>query len=94
MKGASMLDKVDPKTKKVIENLMASIEAKIAKVDATAKTTAHFDYQIRSDNAMSGEIKKLKNEMRKLGDMMVLVAKANGIRLSSDDVTDPEETKL
>jgi putative iron-regulated protein len=94
IKGASMLDKVDPKTKKVIENLMASIEAKIAKVDATAKTTAHFDYQIRSDNAMSGEIKKLKNEMRKLGDMMVLVAKANGIRLSSDDVTDPEETKL
>lgn len=94
IKGASMLDKVDPKTKKVIENLMSSIEAKIAKVDETAKKSAHFDYQIRSDNAMSGEIKKLKNEMRKLGDMMVLVAKANGIRLSTDDVTDPEETKL
>lgn len=94
IKGSSLLDKVDPKTKKVIENLMASIEAKIAKVDETAKTTAHFDYQIRSDNAMAGEIKKLKNEMRKLGDMMVLVAKANGIRLSTDDVTDPEETKL
>jgi len=94
IKGASMLDKVDSKTKKVIENLMASIEAKITKVDTTAKTTAHFDYQIRSDNAMSGEIKKLKNEMRKLGDMMVLVAKANGIRLSTEDVTDAEETKL
>lgn len=94
IKGASMLDKVDPKTKKVMENLMSSIEAKIAKVDETAKKSAHFDYQIRSDNAMSGEIKKLKNEMRRLGDMMVLVAKANGIRLSTDDVTDPEETKL
>lgn len=94
IKGASMLDKVDSKTKKVMENLMSSIEAKIAKVDETAKKSAHFDYQIRSDNAMSGEIKKLKNEMRKLGDMMVLVAKANGIRLSTDDVTDPEETKL
>lgn len=94
VKGASLLDKVDPKTKKVIENLMASIEAKIAKVDETAKKSAHFDYQIRADNAMSSEIKKLKNEMRKLGDMMVLVAKANGIRLSTDDVTDPEETKL
>jgi putative iron-regulated protein len=32
--------------------------------------------------------------MRKLGDMMVLVAKANGIRLSSDEVTDAEETKI
>jgi putative iron-regulated protein len=94
VKGASLLDKVDPKTKKVIENLMASIEAKISKVDETAKKSAHFDYQIRADNAMSSEIKKLKNEMRKLGDMMVLVAKANGIRLSTDDVTDPEETKL
>ncbi|HLD22913.1 MAG TPA: imelysin family protein [Sulfuricurvum sp.] len=94
IKGASILDAMDPKTKKVIENLMVSIEAKIAKVDTTAKTTAHFDYQIRSDNAMSGEIKKLKNEMRRLGDMMVLVAKANGIRLSTEEVTDPEETKL
>lgn len=94
IKGASLLDKVDPKTKKVIENLMTSIEAKISKVDETAKKSAHFDYQIRPDNAMSSEIKKLKNEMRKLGDMMVLVAKANGIRLSTEDVTDPEETKL
>ena len=32
--------------------------------------------------------------MRKLGDEMVTVAKANGISLSTDDVTDPEETKL
>lgn len=94
IKGVSMLDALDPKTKKVMTNMMSSIEAKIAKIDATAKTTAHFDYQIRSDNPMSGEIKKLKNEMRRLGDMMVLVAKANGIRLSTDDVTDPEETKL
>jgi putative iron-regulated protein len=94
IKGVSLMDKVDPKTKKVIENLMGSIEAKIAKVDQTAKTTAHFDYQIRPENPMAEEIKKLKNEMRKLGDMMVLVAKANGIRLSSDEVTDAEETKI
>ncbi len=94
IRGASLMDKVDPKTKKVIENLMSSIEAKIAKIDETAKTKEHFDYQIRPENPMAGEIKKLKNEMRKLGDMMVLVAKANGIRLSTDDVTDAEETKI
>jgi putative iron-regulated protein len=32
--------------------------------------------------------------MRKLGDEMVNVAKANGISLSTDDVTDSEETKI
>ena len=37
---------------------------------------------------------KLKNELRKLGDEMVNVAAANNISLSTDDVTDPEETKL
>ena len=37
---------------------------------------------------------KLKNELRKLGDEMITVAKANNIKLSTDDVTDPEETKL
>ncbi len=94
IKGASLLDKVDSKTKADITTLMSSIEDKIAKIDTTAKTTAHFDYQIKAENPMSKEIKTLKNEMRKLGDMMVLVSKANGIKLSVGDVTDAEETKV
>jgi putative iron-regulated protein len=94
IKGANLLDNVDTKTKKEIMDLMASIEKKIAIVDTTAKTTAHFDYQIRADNANSKVIKTLKNEMRNLGDKMVLVAKANGIELSVEDVTDAEETKV
>ncbi len=94
IKGANLLDNVDAKTKKEIMDLMASIEKKIAIVDTTAKTTAHFDYQIRPDNANSKVIKSLKNEMRNLGDKMVLVAKANGIELSVEDVTDAEETKV
>jgi len=94
IKGASFLDNVDEKTKKEISTLMSSIEAKIDKIDETAKTIAHFDYQIRPENPQSGEIKKLKNEMRKLGDTIVLVAKANGIKLSVDDVTDSEETQI
>jgi len=94
IKGASLLDKVDSKTKADITTLMSSIEDKIAKIDTTAKTTAHFDYQIKAENPISKEIKTLKNEMRKLGDMMVLVSKANGIKLSVGDVTDAEETKV
>ena len=80
--------------KERIEKLMASIEQKIKSIDEVARTKEHFDYQIRPESAQSKVIVKLKNELRKLGDEMVYVAKANKIDLSTDDVTDPEETKI
>ncbi len=92
--GKSLFDAVDKDTKERIEKLMSSIEEKINSIDEVAKTKAHFDYQIRPDNEQSKVIVKLKNELRKLGDEMVNVAAANGINLSTDDVTDPEETKI
>ena len=92
--GKSLFDAVDKETKERIEKLMSSIEEKIESVDKIAKTEAHFDYQIRPDHEQSKVITKLKNELRKLGDEMVNVASANGISLSTDDVTDPEETKI
>jgi len=92
--GPSMLDKVDADTKARIMKLMGSIEAKINQVDEVARTKAHFDYQIQAGNPQAKVIVKLKNEMRKLGDEMVNVAKANGVNISTDDVTDPEETKI
>lgn len=92
--GKSLFDAVDKETKERIEKLMSSIEEKIESVDRIAKTEAHFDYQIRPDHEQSKVIIKLKNELRKLGDEMVNVASANGISLSTDDVTDPEETKI
>lgn len=93
-KGMSLYENVDAQTKEDMKKLMSSIEAKIAKIDEVARTSAHFDYQIRPEHPQSAEIKKLKNEMRKLGDMMVLVAKANNIDLSVEDVTDAGETKI
>jgi putative iron-regulated protein len=92
--GIAPLDLVDAQKKEPILKLMASIEEKIALINQTAQTSRHFDYQIRSDDDMSKVIVKLKNEMRKLGDEMVNVAKANGIDLNVNDVTDPEETKI
>lgn len=92
--GTSLLDAVDAKTKTRITNLMKSIEEKINSIDEVAKTKEHFDYQIRPESPQSKVIVKLKNELRKLGDEMVNVAAANKISLSTDDVTDPEETKL
>ncbi|WP_428024458.1 imelysin family protein [Arcobacter sp.] len=92
--GPALLDKVDATSKAKIEKLMTSIEEKIALIDETAKTKEHFDYQIKASSPMSKVIVKLKNEMRKLGDMMVNVASANGINLTKDDVTDADETKI
>ncbi len=92
--GKALLDATDAETKARIEKLMASIEDKINSIDEVAKTKAHFDYQIRPENEQSKVIVKLKNEMRKLGDEMVNVAAANGISLTTEDVTDAEETKI
>lgn len=92
--GTSLLDSVDAETKTRIQELMKSIEEKINNIDEVAKTKEHFDYQIRPESSQSKVIIKLKNDLRKLGDEMVNVAAANKISLSTDDVTDPEETKL
>jgi putative iron-regulated protein len=92
--GKSLLDALDKETKARIEKQMASIESKIESINEVAKTKEHFDYQIREESPQSKVIVKLKNELRKLGDEMVNVAAANKIKLSTDDVTDPEETKI
>lgn len=92
--GKSLLDATNKETKERIEKLMASIEAKIKSVNDIAETKEHFDYQIKPESAQSKVIVKLKNELRKLGDEMVNVAAANGINLTTEDVTDAEETKI
>jgi len=92
--GKSFLDGIDAKTKQKIVKLMHTIEEKIESIDKVATTKAHFDYQIRPDNPQSRVIVKLKNKMRKLGDMIRIVAEQNGIDLSSDDVTNANETEI
>jgi len=92
--GSSLLDALDGETKTRIETLMASIEEKIESINEVARTTEHFDYQIKTTSSQSKVIVKLKNDLRKLGDEMVNVAAANNISLSTEDVTDPEETKI
>jgi putative iron-regulated protein len=92
--GKSFLDGTDAKTKQKILKLMHTIEEKIESIDRVAATKAHFDYQIRPDNPQSRVIVKLKNKMRKLGDMMRIVAEQNGIDLTPDDVTASNETEI
>lgn len=92
--GVSLLDSLNKDDKNRVLKLMSDIEEKIDSVDKIAKTQAHFDYQIKPEHPQAKVLVKLKNELRKLGDEMITVAKANNIKLSTDDVTDPEETKL
>lgn len=92
--GVAPIDFIDPQTKKEIFTLMKDIEDKIASVNAVAQVSRHFDYQIHPNDSQARKIVKLKNELRKLGDKMVNVAKAYGVSLRVQDVTDPEETKI
>ena len=92
--GISPIDAMNIKEKNSILSLMKKIEIKISSIDKIAKTSRHFDKQIQSRDPQSKIIIKLKNELRKLGDKMILVARANNINLLVDDITDEEETKL
>jgi putative iron-regulated protein len=92
--GAAPIDALSVEAKKEILKLLSQIESKIESINAIAQTSRHFDYQIHPTDPQAKVIVKLKNELRKLGDKMVDIAGANGIKLSVEDVTDAEETKL
>lgn len=91
--GDSLYSHASLITKNEIDSLISSIDSKVEHVNELANTKWHFDYQILPGNN-AREIRKMKNEMRKLGDLMVSVAKDMELSLTTDDVTDSEETKL
>lgn len=93
--GPAFIDNLSSEEQAEIAKLMADIEVRIAKINTLAITTMHFDYQIRPENEASVQnIVTLKNQLRRLGDQMVIVSKAYGISLTTSDVTDAEETQL
>ncbi len=89
--GEAFIDKVSADDKAKIMALVKKIDAQVAQVDEVAKTKAHFDYQIQPDSPWVKDIVAMKNNMRKLGDQMIVVAKANGASITEEDVTDAEE---
>ena len=91
--GDSVYAQSSAKTRATIDGLITAIDAKVAHVNELAQNKWHFDYQIMPGNNVK-EIRKMKNEMRKLGDSMVLVANDLGLSLTEEDMTDPEETKF
>lgn len=91
--GPSMFSAASATTQAKIDELVASIDAKVDSVNSLAESKWHFDYQILPQNN-AREIRRMKNEMRRLGDLMVSVADDMNLSLTTDDVTDPEETRL
>ncbi|MCL1084461.1 imelysin family protein [Shewanella psychromarinicola] len=93
--GPAFIDSLSMSEQAEITKLMADIEMRIAMVDKLAISTMHFDYQIHPENEESVQnIVTLKNQLRRLGDKMVIVAKAYGISLTTTNVTDAEETQV
>jgi len=91
--GDNLYTQSSDKTRSKIDGLITAIDAKVAHVNELAESKWHFDYQIMPGNN-AREIRKMKNEMRKLGDAMVLVASDLGLSFTEANVTDPEETRL
>lgn len=93
--GVSFYDSLGKENKANIDKLIADVEKRIADMNAVAQKEMHFDYQILPSNeAYNKNIVSMKNQMRRLGDQMIVVAKSLHIDLTEDDVTDAEETKV
>jgi putative iron-regulated protein len=91
--GISLYDQVSIDTRQKLDRLINAINTRIAAMNNLAETSMHFDYQILDTN-QAREIRHMKNDMRKLGDLMAVVATDLGIYLSVADVTDVDETQL
>ncbi|MBZ4023752.1 imelysin [Rhodobacter sp. TJ_12] len=93
--GMGFADVLSSEERANLDALMERIAVRIAVVNETAETTMHFDYQIHPENEDSVQnIVTLKNELRRLGDQMVMIAPEYGLSLTTDNVTDPEETQI
>ncbi len=94
----AMGELIKAENKATLSQLVSEIATRVATIDATAKSTQHFDWQVRpaafsiDDGASRQNIIDAKNKMRRLGDALVLVAADFGVGLSEEDVTDPQET--
>jgi putative iron-regulated protein len=91
--GQSFYQSASSDTQLKLSGLIKKVDARINQMNDLAENKWHFDYQILPGNN-DMNIRRMKNDMRKLGDMMVVVASDIGVDLSTDDVTDPEETQL
>ena len=93
--GYAFADSLNDDAGGEFDKLISDIEDRIKSVNDLATSEMHFDYQVHPDNADAVQnIVTLKNRLRKLGDQMVPVAAQYGLSLTTDSVTDPDETSV
>ncbi|WP_028884383.1 imelysin family protein [Taylorella asinigenitalis] len=93
--GVSFYDSLGKENKAKIDKLIADIQKRISVMNEVAVKEMHFDYQILPQNEVHNKnLVSMKNQMRRLGDQMIVVAKSLHIDLTEADVTDAEETKV
>ncbi len=92
-KGTSLYSLASSANKAKIDALLSALDTKVATIDKAAKDGTHFDTQIKVGNANKQNIIDTYRQMRDLGNAMVGIAKDYGIALTTDDVTDPEESE-
>lgn len=91
--GTNFYSKSSKATQKKLDTLIEKINKQVANMNHLATTKWHFDYQILPGNNAK-ELKSMKNNMRRLGDVMIDVGKDMDFSLTTNDVTDAGETKI
>jgi len=92
-RGTSFYSLLANDTKESIDSSIDKINEKVETMN-NAVSGEHFDYQIKPDSENRSNLINLKNSLRTLGDKMVDVASDFDIKLTTSDVTDPEETEI
>ncbi|MDD3061105.1 MAG: imelysin family protein, partial [Sulfurimonas sp.] len=91
--GTSFYSLASAAHKAEIDALLNALDTKVAAINAAATTGAtHFDTQIKVGNEHKQNIIDTYRQMRDVGDAMVAIAGDYGISLTTDDVTDSEES--
>lgn len=91
--GTNFYSQSSKATQNKLDRLIETINKQVANMNQLAATKWHFDYQILPGNNAK-ELKSMKNNMRRLGDVMIDVGKDMDFSLSSSDVTDATETNI
>ena len=94
MGGVSMYDYLPTSVQSEVDDVIDQIDEGVSIINITAKTSEHFDYQIKEGSVTRENAYDTKTYMRDLGDTMIDVAAVFGISLTAGDVTDPEETQV
>lgn len=93
LQGTSFYSLLPQTNQDTLDTFISSIDTKITAMN-NAITSEHFDYQIKDGSSNKDNLVSIKNELRELGDAIVSVATEFDISLSTDDVTDADETQL